>query len=122
MGATAIAATVTDPSLFRSGRKLAARLGMTTRQNSSGGEERLGCTGKRGDKYIRCPLISDAVAVPRHTRNRPHQGRRLGAGTAGAATRQGSGRGAGEQGRAHRLGGDDTRGSGYAKDAIALAA
>lgn len=70
MGATAIAATVSDPSLFRSGREFAAWLGMTPRQNSSGGKERLGRTSKRGDKYIRCLLVSGAVAVLRHTRNR----------------------------------------------------
>ena len=39
MGASAIAATVADPSLFRSGREFAAWLGMTPRQNSSGGKE-----------------------------------------------------------------------------------
>ncbi len=70
MGATAIAATVSDPSLFRSGRQFAAWLGMTPRQNSSGGKERLGRTSKRGDKYIRCLLVAGAVAVLRHTRNR----------------------------------------------------
>lgn len=70
MGATAIAATVIDPSLFRSGREFAAWLGMTPRQNSSGGKERLGRTSKRGDKYIRCLLVAGAVAVLRHTRNR----------------------------------------------------
>ncbi len=71
MGATAIAATVSDPSLFRSGREFAAWLGMTPRQNSSGGKQRLGRTSKRGDKYIRCLLVAGAVAVLRHTRNRP---------------------------------------------------
>ena len=70
MGATAIAATVSDPSLFRSGREFAAWLGMTPGQNSSGGKERLGRTTKRGDKYIRCLLVAGAVAVLRHTRNR----------------------------------------------------
>jgi transposase len=70
IGATAIAATVTDPSLFRSGREFAAWLGMTPRQNSSGGKERLGRTSKRGDKYIRCLLVAGAVAVLRHTRIR----------------------------------------------------
>jgi len=70
MGATAIAATVSDPSLFRSGREFAAWLGMTPRQSSSGGKERLGRTSKRGDKYIRCLLVAGAVAVLRHTRNR----------------------------------------------------
>ena len=70
MGASAIAATVTNPSRFRSGREFAAWLGMTPRQNSSGGKERLGRTSKRGDKYIRSLLIAGAVAVLRHTRNR----------------------------------------------------
>jgi transposase len=40
--ATAIAATVTDPSDFRSGREFAAWLGLIPRQNSLGGKERLG--------------------------------------------------------------------------------
>jgi transposase len=71
MGASAIAATVMDPSLFKSGREFAAWLGMTPRQNSSGGKERLGRTSKRGDKYIRSLLIAGAVAVLRHARNRP---------------------------------------------------
>jgi transposase len=70
MGASAIAATVTDPSLFRSGREFAAWLGVTPRQNSSGGKERLGRTSKRGDKYIRSLLVAGAVSVLRHTRNR----------------------------------------------------
>ena len=70
MTASAIAATVSDPNLFRSGREFAAWLGMTPKQNSSGGKERLGRTSKRGDKYIRCLLISGAVAILRHARNR----------------------------------------------------
>jgi transposase len=71
MGASAIAATVADPSLFKSGREFAAWLGMTPRQNSSGGKNKLGRTSKRGDKYIRSLLIAGAVAVLRHARNRP---------------------------------------------------
>ena len=71
MGASAIAAAVADPSLFRSGREFAAWLGMTPRQNSSGGKERLGRTSKRGDKYIRSLLTAGAVAVLRHARHRP---------------------------------------------------
>jgi transposase len=70
MGASAIAATVTDPTLFRSGREFAAWLGMTAKQNSSGGKEKLGRTSKRGDKYIRCLLVAGAVAILRHARNR----------------------------------------------------
>jgi transposase len=70
MSASAITATVCDPNLFRSGREFAAWLGMTPRQNSSGGKERLGRTSKRGDKYIRCLLVAGAVAILRHARTR----------------------------------------------------
>ena len=70
IGASAIAATVTDPSLFRSGQEFAALLGLTPRQNSSGGKERLGGISKRGDKYFRSLMIAGAVAILRHARNR----------------------------------------------------
>lgn len=40
--ATALAATVPDPTMFRSGREFAAWLGLTPRQNSTGGKDRLG--------------------------------------------------------------------------------
>jgi transposase len=40
--ATALAATIADPSMFRSGREFAAFLGLVPRQSSSGGKERLG--------------------------------------------------------------------------------
>ena len=40
--ATAIAATVTEPNGFRSGREFTAWLGLVPRQNSTGGKNRLG--------------------------------------------------------------------------------
>ena len=52
VGATAFAASVTDPGQFRSGREFAAWLGLTPLQNSSGGKERLGRITKMGDKYL----------------------------------------------------------------------
>ena len=51
--ASAIAATVTDASVFRSGRELAAWIGLVPQQNSSGGKERLGHISKKGDRYLR---------------------------------------------------------------------
>jgi hypothetical protein len=42
---------------------LRARMGMTPKQNSSGGKEKLGRTSKRGDKYIRCLLVAGVVAT-----------------------------------------------------------
>jgi transposase len=47
IGATAIAATVTNPSAFKSGREIAAWIGLGPRQNSTGGKERLGSISKR---------------------------------------------------------------------------
>jgi transposase len=46
--ASALAVTVTDPMLFRSGRHLAAWLGLVPKQNSSGGKARLGGISKQG--------------------------------------------------------------------------
>lgn len=66
--ASAIAATVTDASLFRSGRQLAAWLGLVPRQNSSGGKDRLGRISKQGDPYIRRLLVVGAHAVLRFSR------------------------------------------------------
>jgi transposase len=51
--ATALAASVTDPHRFRSGRQFAASLGLTPLLHSSGGKERLGRISKMGDKYLR---------------------------------------------------------------------
>ena len=67
--ASAIVATITDPSLFRSGRQLAAWLGLVPRQNSSGGKDRLGHITKKGDGYIRRLLVIGAHAVLRFVRS-----------------------------------------------------
>ena len=71
MGATAIAATVPDPTVFKSGREFAAWIGLVPRQNSSGGKERLGSISKQGDRYLRRLLVVGATAVIRHARTHP---------------------------------------------------
>jgi transposase len=60
--ATAIAATVTEPSGFRSGREFAAWIGLVPRQHSTGGKTRLGGISKRGNQYLRRLLINGASA------------------------------------------------------------
>src|SRR5262249_50442646 len=60
--ATALAATVVEPSGFRSGREFAAWLGLVPRQNSTGGKPRLGGISKRGSQYLRRLLINGASA------------------------------------------------------------
>jgi len=102
MGASTIAATVTDPALFRNGREFAVWLGMTPKQNSSGGKEKLGRTSKRGDKYIRCLLVTGAIAVLRHTRTRTTKD--AGARIIGPKTDETCRRGSGQQDGPHRLG------------------
>jgi transposase len=61
--ASALAATVTDARLFRNGRELAAWIGLTPRQHSTGGRLRLGGISKRGDRYLRRLLVNGAQAV-----------------------------------------------------------
>ena len=63
--ATALAASVPDPSVFRSGRQFAAWLGLVPRQNSSGGKERLGRVSKMGNGYLRRLLVVGATSVTR---------------------------------------------------------
>ena len=63
LAATAIAATVPNPAVFRSGREFAAWLGLVPRQRSTGGRQRLGRISREGDGYIRRLLIIGAQAV-----------------------------------------------------------
>ncbi len=68
--ATALAASITDPSVFRSGRELAAWIGLVPRQNSTGGKDRLGRISKQGDHYLRWLLVAGAMAVIRQAKRR----------------------------------------------------
>jgi len=63
--ATALAASVPDPSVFKSGRQFAAFLGLVPRQNSSGGKDRLGHISKMGNGYLRRLLVVGATSVTR---------------------------------------------------------
>lgn len=72
--ASAIAATVPDPSFFRSGREFSAWLGLVPRQNSSGGKERLGRISKQGNRYIRRLLVVGATGMLRFARARSAPG------------------------------------------------
>lgn len=63
--ATALAASIPDASVFRSGRHFAAFLGLVPRQNSTGGKDRLGRITKMGDPYLRTLLVNGATAVIR---------------------------------------------------------
>jgi transposase len=73
LGATAIAATVPDPNVFRSGRDFAAWIGMVPRQDSTGGKQKLGPISKQGDQYLRRILVVGAHAVLKRARHQPEK-------------------------------------------------
>lgn len=63
MVSTALVAAVGDGSAFKKGRDLAAWLGLTPRESSTGGRQRLGGISKRGNRHLRTLLIHGARAV-----------------------------------------------------------
>ena len=65
INATALVAAVGDARSFARGRDLAAWLGLTPRQATTGGKPRLLGISKRGNRYLRMNLIHGARAVLR---------------------------------------------------------
>ncbi|EEG1311933.1 IS110 family transposase [Salmonella enterica] len=63
MTATAIVASIGNGHDFRNGRQFSAWLGLTPRQQSSGGKARLGRITKAGDSYLRTLLVLGAKSV-----------------------------------------------------------
>jgi transposase len=61
--AVAIVALAPPPETFRRGRDFAAWLGLTPKQNSTGGKQRLGATTKMGERSLRRLLIIGANSV-----------------------------------------------------------
>jgi len=70
--ASAMAASIGDARNFKSGRQLAAWLGIVPRQHSTGGKSTLLGISKRGDTYLRTLLIHGARAVVRVTERKPN--------------------------------------------------
>ena len=64
--ASAFVASVADPTVFRTGRDLAAWIGLVPKQNSSGGKDRLGSITRAGNRYLRQMLVVGAMAVIRY--------------------------------------------------------
>jgi transposase len=61
--ASAVMATVGNFKQFRNGSQFGAWLGLTPRQNSSGGKNNLSSITKRGDMYLRMLLIQGAKSA-----------------------------------------------------------
>ena len=73
INATALLAAIGDGSAFAKGRDLAAWLGLTPRQHSTGGRTKLLGISKRGNGYLRKQLIHGARAAMPHLAARPNQ-------------------------------------------------
>ena len=69
--ATALVVAISDIGRFRSGRHLAAYLGLVAKQHASGGKARLGTISKRGSTYLRTLLAHGARALVRVMCMRP---------------------------------------------------
>jgi len=66
INATALVAAVGDGSAFARGRDLAAWLGLSPRQHSTGGKTKILGISKRGNQYLRKQLIHGARAAMPH--------------------------------------------------------
>jgi len=73
LGASAIIATVPDASIFKTGRDFAAWIGIVSREDSTGGKQRLGPISKQGDRYLRRMLVVGSFAVIRQARAHPEK-------------------------------------------------
>jgi transposase len=73
LGASAIVATVPDASIFKTGRDFAAWIGIVSREDSTGGKQRLGPISKQGDRYLRRILVVGAFAVIKQARAHPEK-------------------------------------------------
>lgn len=65
--AVTLALTI-DPSYYASGRHLAASIGLTPMEHSTGGKQRMGGISKAGDERLRRLLVAGAMAVIRYAK------------------------------------------------------
>ena len=63
VGATLLSIKVTDAHSFKSGRNFAAWLGLTPKNHSTAGKNRLGVITRAGDEMLRSVLVAGATAV-----------------------------------------------------------
>jgi len=73
INASAIVATIGSAHQFKSGRDLAAWIGLTPLNKSSGGKERLGKISRMGDRYLRKLLVVGMSFRVRAAMTRPER-------------------------------------------------
>ena len=60
---TALTYMIADPKVYKSGRQCSAALGLTPKEHSTGGKQRLGSISGEGNSYLRKILVQGAQAV-----------------------------------------------------------
>lgn len=68
IGASLLVMKVPDPRAFRSGRDFAAWIGLTPKDHSTAGKQRLGVITRAGDEQLRRVLVVGATAVLQQVR------------------------------------------------------
>lgn len=63
VGAMTMVLRVPDPTVFRSGRHFASWIGLTPREHSTAGKQRLGTISREGDEALRRLLVVGATSV-----------------------------------------------------------
>jgi transposase len=71
IGASMLTMKTPDPTSFASGRHFAAWVGLTPKDHSTAGKQRLGVITRAGDEALRSVLVSGAMAVIRQALRRP---------------------------------------------------
>lgn len=69
VGACLAVTRIVNPHGFRSGRQCAAWIGLTPKDRSSGGKQKLGGITRAGDESLRAALVCGATAFLRHVRS-----------------------------------------------------
>jgi transposase len=69
IGACLWVTKVVNPHAFRSGRSCAAWLGLTPKDRSTAGKQRLGRITRAGDETLRATLVTAATSYLRHVRS-----------------------------------------------------
>jgi transposase len=73
VGASMLVTKTPDPKTFKSGRHFAAWIGLTPKDHSTAGKQRLGSITRAGDEALRATLVAGAMSVVQQAMRRPEQ-------------------------------------------------
>lgn len=73
LGAAMLVMKTPDPKTFKSARHFAAWLGLTPKDHSTAGKQRLGVITRAGDEALRATLVAGAMAVVQQALRRPER-------------------------------------------------